>query len=88
MRPGSGVLVDRRSPGQQETFARGQAEEQAGHFQLEVRQIRHTAPSPGSASGIYAAMPRGAVMTGVQADRIARGSTRSSHRSTSSAPST
>jgi hypothetical protein len=57
MRPGSGVLVDRRSPGQQETFARGQAEEQAGHFQLEVRQIRHTAPSPGSASGIYAAMP-------------------------------
>jgi hypothetical protein len=53
-----------------------------------VRQIHHGAPSLGSPSGIYAAMPRDALMTGVHADRIARGSTRSSHRSTSSAPST
>jgi hypothetical protein len=77
-----------RSPSQQKSLARGQAEEQPGHLELEVRQVRHADPSRGSLPGIYAAMPQDAWMTGVHADRVARGSTRSSHRSTSSAPST
>ena len=48
----------------------------------------HADPSRGSLARIYAAIPRDAWITGAHADRTARGSTRSSHRSTSSAPST
>jgi len=77
-----------RSPGQQKALARGQAEEQPGHLELEVRQVRHAGPSHGSLPGIYATIPRDVSITGTHADRTARGSTRSSQRSTSSAPST
>jgi hypothetical protein len=68
--------------------ARSNSASRAGHLQLEVRQIRHAAPPLGSPPGIYAAMPRDALILGAHADRIALGSTMSSHRSTSSAPST
>jgi hypothetical protein len=44
-----------RSPGQQKSPARGQAEEQAGHLELEIRQVRHAGPSRGSLRRTYAA---------------------------------
>ena len=71
-----------RSPGQQEAAAGGQREEQPGYLQLEGGQLglpvarRHRA-----------AVSVGGRTSGAHADRTASGSTRSSHRSTSSTPS-
>lgn len=60
----------------------GQGEEQPGHLELESRQIRLAATSH------YARLSPEGEISGAHADRTARGKTRSSHRSTSSAPST
>jgi len=72
-----------RSPCQQEALAGGQREEHQGHLLLEGRQIRLAADGDHYAS----ALPD-AETSSAHADRTARGRTRSSHKSTSSAPST
>jgi hypothetical protein len=76
-----------RSPGQQKRLARGRLKNSL--VTSSWKSVRSGMPaSRGSLPGIYAALPRDAWITGAHADRTARGSTRSSHRSTSSAPST
>lgn len=78
------VLCKQRcSPGQQKAIACGQCEEQPRDLHLERRQLRLDATRCH-----HAAAPPDGETSGAQADRTARGRTRSSHRSMSSAPST
>jgi hypothetical protein len=91
-RAGREVLRDQGcTPGQQEARALGQGEKQPGDLHLESSQLQ-PAPSRGSdprISGLrHAAASPEAWITGVHADRTVRGSTSSSQRSSSSAPST
>src|SRR5580693_10776635 len=91
-RSGREVLRDQGcSPGQQEARTLGQGEEQPGDLHLESSQLQ-LAASPGPDPRIsclrHAAAPLEAWITGVHADRTVRGSTSSSQRSSSRAPST
>ncbi len=82
--PGRQVLRKQGGPSrQQEALTDRQAEEQPGHLKLESRQVRLA-----SARRHYGAAPVDSEISGAHADRILRGRTRSSQRSTSSAPST
>jgi hypothetical protein len=72
-----------RSSRQQESLTGRQCEEQPGHLQLESRQIRLDV-----ARRHYASVSLESGISGAHADRTPRGRTRSSHRSTSRAPST
>jgi hypothetical protein len=67
------------SPGQQEALAGGQREEHPSHPQLEGGQPRLPV-----ARRYHAALPDDET-SGAHADRVARGKTSSSHRSTSTA---
>jgi hypothetical protein len=70
-------------PASKKALAGRQGEEQPGHLQLESRQVRLAV-----AHRLYASASLDAEINGAHADRIPRGRTRPSQRSTSSMPST